>query len=361
MKLLESYKLGEVSLKNRIVMAPMTRCRAINNIPNDLMTEYYSQRADAGLIIAEGIAPSPNALGYARIPGLFNQEQIMGWKKITEAVHKKGAKIFAQLMHTGRASHPDNMPKDAIVLAPSVVKHNGVMWTDQNGDQPFPLAKEMTVEDIKNTIEEFVQAAKNAIASGFDGVEIHGGTGFILDQFINPYTNLRVDEYGGSLEGRMKFALEVTQKIADAIGKEKTGIRISPNGVYNDMTPFEGTDEAFEYLASALKEIGIAYVHMVDHEAMGAPHVPLYLKEKVKTAFGGTYIASGGFDAESAEDAIESGKGDLVAFGRPFIANPDLVERIKEGEALAESDPETYYSATEKGFTDYPSLQTVNG
>lgn len=357
MKLLESYKLGEVSLKNRIVMAPMTRCRAINNIPNELMTEYYCQRAGAGLIISEGIAPSPNALGYARIPGLFNKKQIEGWKKITESVHQQGSKIFAQLMHTGRASHPDNMPEDAIVLAPSVVKHNGVMWTDQNGDQPFPLAKEMTAEDIQNTIEEFVQASKNAIASGFDGIEIHAGTGFIIDQFINPQTNLRTDEYGGSMEARMKFGLEVIQKIANAIGKEKIGIRISPNGVYNDMMAFEGSDEAYEYLASALKEIDIAYIHMVDHEAMGAPHVSLSLKEKVKNAFGGTYIASGGFDAQSAENTIESGQGDLVAFGRPFISNPDLVERIKAGKDFAASDPETYYSAAKEGFTDYPSLK----
>ncbi|WP_024480987.1 alkene reductase [Cellulophaga baltica] len=359
MKLLETYQLGKITLKNRVVMAPMTRCRAINNIPNDLMKEYYAQRAGAGLIIAEGIAPSPNALGYARIPGIFNQDQIQGWKKITEAVHEQGSRIFAQFMHTGRASHPDNMPDDAVVLAPSAVYHKGAMWTDQHGNQPFPLAKEMTADDIQNTIEEFVQAAKNAITSGFDGVEIHAGTGFLIDEFINPHTNLRTDEYGGSLEGRMKFALEVTQKIANAIGKEKVGIRISPNGIYNDMIPFEGTDEAFLYLATSLKDMGIAYLHMVDHEAMGAPHVSSTLKEKVKNAFGGTYIASGGFNGETAEHAINNEHGDLVAFGRPFIANPDLVERIRDGKDFAISDPQTHYSATEVGFTDYPTLEKV--
>ncbi|WP_324027045.1 alkene reductase [Maribacter sp. BPC-D8] len=355
MKLLEPYQLGNITLKNRVVMAPMTRSRAINNVPNDLMITYYSQRAGAGLIISEGIAPSPNALGYARIPGLYNQKQIEGWKKITEAVHRKGSKIFAQLMHTGRISHPDNMPKDAVILAASTLKSAGTMWTDKNGAQSYPMAKEMTIKDIHNTIEEFVQSAKNAIASGFDGVEIHAGTGFLLDTFINPHTNLRTDEYGETLEGRMKFTLEVTKKVADAIGKEKTSIRISPYGVFNDMGLYDKTDEAFEYLVSALNKIGVIYIHMVDHSSIGAPEVSVTLKEKIKTTlYQGTYISSGGFDSEKAQWEVDSHKGDLVAFGKPFISNPDLVDRIKNGDEFAKSDSDTHYSIGKEGYTDYP-------
>ncbi len=357
MKLLEKTQLGTLELKNKVVMCPMTRSRAIGSIPNDLMKEYYTQRSGAGLIITEGIAPSPNALGYARIPGLYSKEQIDGWKNITRAVHDKGTKIFAQIMHTGRVGHPDNMPDDAELLAPSALPMAGTMWTDTGGAQAYPIAKEMTSNDIQNAIEEIVQASKNAIIAGFDGIEVLAATGFLPDTFLNPKTNLRTDEYGGSLENRMRFTIEVMQKIADAIGKDKTGIRISPYGVFNDMPLYEGTEEAFTYLAKELSKIGITYVHMVDHESVGAPHVPGAVKELVKNNFEGTYIASGGFDAQSAEAEISDGIGDLVAFGKPFIANPDLVERIRLGRPFAKSDAATHYGATEKGYTDYPIFE----
>ena len=219
------YNLGHVTLKNRIVMAPMTRSRAIGNIPNDLMAEFYSQRADAGLLITEGTSPSPNGLGYARIPGLFNQEQMLGWKNVTEKVHKKDGKIFIQLMHTGRVSHPLNMPPDAKIFSSSAEMLKGEMWTDQKQLQPYPVPQEMSYDDIQNTIGEFINSAKLAIEAGFDGVELHGANGYLIEQFINPTVNKRTDQYGGTIENRIRFVLEIAQKTADVIGGDKLGIR----------------------------------------------------------------------------------------------------------------------------------------
>ena len=333
-------------------MAPMTRCRAINNIPNELMATYYAQRVEAGLIVTEGIAPSANGLGYARIPGLFSDEQIKGWQLVTEAVHEKGGLIFAQLMHTGRVSHPDNMVDGAEIVAPSAIGHTGEIWTDTNGNQKHPAPKEMSIEDIQQAKNEFVEAAKNAIKAGFDGVEIHGANGYLVDQFINTASNKREDEYGGSIENRSRFVLEVAQGIVEEIGAEKTGIRLSPYGVFNDMEIFETIPETYIYLAKELSKLNLAYIHVVDHSAMGAPDVPFDIKQKIRKNFEGTIIASGGKNVESATTALEN-ESDLVAFGRPFIANPDLVFRLKNQKELAEVDMDTFFSADEKGYTDY--------
>ncbi|WP_346864401.1 alkene reductase [uncultured Draconibacterium sp.] len=354
MKLFAPYKLGNLELSNRIVMAPMTRSRAINNIPNQLMAEYYQQRATAGLIISEGIAPSANGLGYPRIPGLYSEAQIEGWKLTTNAVHESGGKIFAQLMHTGRASHPDNMEENTEVLAPSAVGLSGEMWTDQNGLQKYPVPKAMTLADIKQAIEEYKNAAVNAIKAGFDGVEIHGANGYLVDQFINTASNKRDDEYGGSIENRARFAIEVAKAVSEAIGPEKTGIRFSPYGLFNDQEVFEGIDETFEYLAAEMNKLELLYVHIVDHSAMGAPEVPLSVKTKIKNAFKGIVIASGGRNAQKGEEAIVSGEGELVAFGRSFLSNPDLVYRLKNNLALNAPDMETFYTPGDKGYTDYP-------
>ncbi|WP_346854032.1 alkene reductase [uncultured Draconibacterium sp.] len=354
MKLFAPYKLGNLELSNRIVMAPMTRSRAINNIPNQLMAEYYQQRATAGLIISEGIAPSANGLGYPRIPGLYSEAQIEGWKLTTNAVHESGGKIFAQLMHTGRASHPDNMEENTEVLAPSAVGLSGDMWTDQNGLQKYPVPKAMTLADIKQAIEEYKNAAVNAIKAGFDGVEIHGANGYLVDQFINTASNKRDDEYGGSMENRARFAIEVAKAVSEAIGAEKTGIRFSPYGVFNDQEVFEGIEETFEYLAAEMNKLELLYVHIVDHSAMGAPEVPLSVKTKIKNAFKGIVIASGGRNAQKGEEAIVSGEGELVAFGRSFLSNPDLVYRLKNNLALNAPDMETFYTPGDKGYTDYP-------
>ena len=353
--LFEPKKIGSISLSNSIVMAPMTRSRAIGNVPNDLMATYYGQRADAGLIITEGTSPSPNGLGYARIPGIFSKEQVEGWKKITKAVHDKGGKIVIQLMHTGRISHPLNMPEGTTILSPSAVKPAGQMWTDAQQMQDYPIPKAMTVEEILQTKEEFVTAAKNAIEAGFDGVELHGANGYLLEQFISPHTNMRGDEYGGGIDRRCKFVLDVVKGVADAIGKDKTGIRLSPYGVASDMPHYPDIDITYEYLASALNDLGIAYIHLVDHSAMGAPAVPVTIKEKMRALFNNAIILCGGFDKAAGEKAIEDGLTNVAAFGRPFINNPDLVERFKNDQPLSDQlNVDAFYSADEKGYTDYP-------
>ncbi|MEO6903521.1 MAG: alkene reductase [Bacteroidia bacterium] len=352
--------VGTIFLKNRIVMSPLTRCRAINNIPNELMAAYYTQRSGAGLIITEGTAPSPNGLGYARIPGIFNEQQVEGWKKITSSVHKNGGKIVVQLMHTGRISNLLNMQKDAVILAPSAIKAIGQMFTDSKLMQDFAVPKEMTDEDIINTKAKFVTAAKNAIDAGFDGVELHGANGYLLEQFLSPITNIRKDNYGSSIENRCRFVVEAVSAVSQAIGKGKTGIRLSPFGVANDMTPYPEIEATYKYLAEQLNNIGIAYVHLVDHSAMGAPRVPADVKKMIRSTFKNTIILSGGYNKESAERDIENGLGDLIAFGRPFINNPDLVERLKKNWPLS-SDLKTdlFYTADEKGYTDYPIYESV--
>ncbi len=355
--LYSAYTLGSTRLANRIVMAPMTRSRAINNIPNDLMVKYYSDRAEAGLIITEGTAPSPDGLGYARIPGLFNKEQVNAWKKVTDAVHEKGGKIFVQLMHTGRISHPLNLPDEGIVRGVSAVAAaNTQMYTDKQGLQPLPVPKEISIEEIADLIAEFVQSAKYAVEAGFDGVELHGANGYLLDQFLNSASNHRTDTYGGTPENRNRFVLEVAAAVADAIGKGKTGIRLSPFGAFNEMQADEHTEQQYIQLASGLKQTGIAYIHVVDHSSMGAPAVPQKLKDAVREAFGSTIILSGGYDAARAEADLEEGKGELVAFGRPLLANPDFVERIRIGAELNQPDFDTFYTPGEKGYNDYPVL-----
>jgi len=357
-KLFEPIKVGAIELKNRVVMSPMTRCRAIGNIPNDLMAEYYRQRSGAGLIVTEGTSPSPNGLGYARIPGIYSDAQVAGWKKVTDAVHQAGGKIFLQMMHTGRISHPLNLPEGAVVLAPSAVKPAGQMWTDAAQMQDFPEPKAMTAEELQSTKQEYITAAKNAIIAGFDGVELHGANGYLLEQFLSPISNVRTDEYGGSIENRARFVLEVAKGVADAIGKEKTGIRLSPYGVASDMPHYPEIDAEYKYLAEELNKIGITYIHIVDHSALGAPAVPLEIKQAIRNAFKNTVILAGGFNNETAEAAIQSGLGDLIAIGRPFIINPDLVERYKKNQPVsADLDMSVFYSADAVGYTDYPVYQ----
>jgi N-ethylmaleimide reductase len=348
------YQLGPLTLQNRVVMAPMTRSRAIGNIPNALMAEYYGQRASAGLIVTEGIAPSPNGLGYARIPGLFNQEHVAGWKLVTEAVHAKGGHIFAQLMHTGRVSHPANMPAGSRVLAPSALALSGEMWTDAEGMQPHPVPTAMSVADIQQAIAEFTQSAKLAIEAGFDGVELHGANGYLIEQFLNPAANQRTDAYGGSNEKRLTFALEVAKATVAAIGGERVGIRLSPYGAFNDMGAFEGIEEAYASLAQQLSDLGLAYIHLVDHSAMGAPEVPGSVRQRIRQAFHGKLILSGAFEVARAEAELSAGNCDLVAFGKPFISNPDLVAKLKTGAALRQADPATFYTPGAEGYTDYP-------
>ena len=255
-KLFSPVRIGSTEVQNRIVMAPMTRNRAIGNVPNELMAEYYKQRSGAGLIITEGTSPSPNGLGYARIPGLFNKKQVEGWKKITSAVHEGGGKIFVQLMHTGRISHPLNMPEGSQILAPAAVKAAGQMWTDSEKLQDFQIPKEMTITDLLHTKTEFVTASKNALDAGFDGVELHGANGYLLEQFLSPVSNIRKDNYGGSVENRCRFVIEVVAAVAGTIGKGKTGIRLSPYGVASDMPHYPEIYSTYKYLSdSSIKSV----------------------------------------------------------------------------------------------------------
>lgn len=351
--LFSEAKLGNLSLKNKVVMAPMTRSRSIGNVPGDLVATYYEQRAEAGLIITEGTSPSPNGLGYTRIPGIFSEEQTKAWKKVTDKVHTKGSKIFVQLMHTGRIGHELNLPKGAKVLGPSAILAKGQMWTDTDGMKDHPTPQEMTKAEIKSTLEEFVTASKNAIQAGFDGVELHAANGYLLEQFLHPSSNQRTDEYGGSIENRIRFVVEVASAVSAAIGKEKTAIRLSPYGAFNDLFPFPETHEEYSLLAENLNQIGIVYIHLVDHSSMGAPTVEPETVQNIRKAFKGTLILSGGYDVERAEKDLSTGLADLVAFGKPFLANPDLVTRFQKNIALASFDQTTLYTPGEKGYSDY--------
>ncbi len=358
LKLFSPYSLAATELKNRVVMAPMTRSRAIGNVPNDLIAAYYEQRAGAGLIITEGTSPSPNGLGYSRIPGIFSEAQVAGWKKTTDAVHGKGGRIFVQFMHTGRVAHPLNLPAGAEIIAPSALAAPGQMYTDSDGMVDMPVPRAMAATDIVQTRKEFMKAAIHAITAGFDGVELHGANGYLLEQFLSPHSNQRTDEYGGSIENRCRFVLEVVESVGKAIGMDKTAIRLSPYGTNGGMLPYPEIAETYGYLASRLDELGILYIHLVDHSAMGAPEVPAAIKQQIREKLQNTLILAGGYSKETAERDLQSGLADLIAFGRPFINNPDLTERMLNGWPInTELDYNTFYTPGSQGYTDYPAYQ----
>ena len=353
--------LGRLSLENRIVMAPMTRSRAIGNVPNDLMKRYYQSRAGAGLIITEGTSPSPDGLGYARIPGAFSDEQVRGWTRVTDGVHLAGGRIFLQLMHTGRVGHPANLPAGARLVAPSAIAAPGEMWTDGNGPQPHPVPTAMSEADITHAVAEYASAAVRAIEAGFDGVELHGANGYLIDQFLNTASNQRTDRWGvgqgaegAAIENRIRFAVEVARAAAAAIGADRVGMRISPYGASCGMRPDADMDALYVRLIAELNTIGLVSIHVVDHSSLGAPEVRPALKTRLRTAFNGRYILSGGYDATRANADLDAKRGDLVAFGRPFISNPDLVQKLRDGRALLPPDASTFYTPGEKGYTDYP-------
>lgn len=354
--LFEKSTLATLSLQNRFVMSPLTRCRALGNVPTDLMVEYYTQRASAGLIISEGTSPSANGIGYARIPGIYSAAQIAGWSKVTAAVHGQGAKMFMQIMHCGRIGHPLNVPAGGQILAPSAVAATGEMWTDSSGMQPNAMPTAMTEAQIKSTVAEYAQGAKNALDAGFDGVELHAANGYLLEQFIRPTSNQRTDAYGGSIENRARFVLEVVDAVVKAVGKDKVGIRLSPFGVFNDMPVYPELADEYAYLAEQLNARGLVYIHLVDHSPMGAPAVPASIKAMFRKTFKGALILSGGYDAVRADKDIADGRCDLVAFGRPFLANPDFIARSKAGAAMNAPDMDSFYTADAKGYTDYPLL-----
>jgi N-ethylmaleimide reductase len=355
--LFHTFVSPSLKLANRVVMAPLTRSRAMDaNTPNALMAEYYGQRASAGLIITEGTSPSPNGLGYPRIPGLFNAAQVHGWKLTTAAVHARGGRIFLQLMHTGRVTNLANLPAGAEVVGPGSKVCPGEMYTDSLGMRPYSVPREMSADDIRHAVEEYAQASRLAIEAGFDGVELHGANGYLIEQFLNPHVNERSDAYAQGIDGRNRFAIEVAMAAAAAIGPERIGIRLSPYGVFNATGEFPEVQAQYLELANRLSTLRLLYLHLVDHSSMGAPTVPADFKLRLRSAFNGLFILSGGFDRDSAERALVEKRGDLVAFGRAMLANPDLVTRMQKGAALNVPDPTTFYTPGAKGYTDYPIL-----
>ena len=355
--LFQPLEHGPLSLRSRIAMAPMTRSRAPGNLPNALMREYYRQRADAGVQITEGVAPSAQGLGYARIPGLFNVAQARAWGEIASAVHARGGKLVVQLMHTGRIGHELNLPQGTgPLLAPSAIAAAGQMWTDQAGLQAHPLPKAMDATDLERVKADFVRAAEFAIAAGVDGIELHAANGYLLAQFLNPKSNVRVDAYGGSAENRRRFVLEVVDAVVAAIGRERLGIRLSPFNPFNDLAAdYEGEAAELLALVRELSARGLGYLHLI--ATPGA--VPAATVDAVRAAFAGVLLLAGDFDRERAELALAAGRADVIVFGRPFIANPDLPRRLREQLPLAPFDAGTLYSPGAQGYSDYPSYDTA--
>lgn len=355
--LFSKYTLGRIELANRIVMAPMTRSRAIGNVVNDLVATYYTQRAEAGLIVTEGTSPSPDGLGYARIPGLFNADHVAAWKKVTNAVHAAGSRIFVQLMHTGRVAHPDNLPAGARVVGPSAIAWESKIHVDGKGQLDVPTAHAMTAAEIEATINDFVRSAELAIEAGFDGVELHGANGYLIEQFFNTGANQRTDEWGGSVANRLRFAVEIARRASARIGGDRLGIRVSPYSASGGLRANdEHVEELYETLARELSKLGLAYMHVVDHSPPGQTNVPASVKDKIRKAFTGTVILAGGYDRQRAEQDLAAGRADLIAFGRPFLANPRLPTLLREGRPLAQPDFSALFTADSKGYTDYPSV-----
>ena len=336
-------------------MAPMTRCRSVeNNVPNDLMATYYGQRASAGLIISEATQISPLGIGYPCTPGIHTNEQIQGWKKITQAVHDKGGRIFLQLWHVGRISH-SSYHDGKISVSASAIKPEGDLYTPE-GMKPYETPKALEIGEIKTIIKEYAQGAKNAIEAGFDGVEIHGANGYLIDQFLRDGTNIREDEYGGSVENRSRFLFEIIEAVIAVVGADKTGLRLSPSGTFNDMSD-SNPQEHFSYVCKHLNKFNLAYLHIIDalegDIKHGANVVELTM---IREAFKGVLITNGGYGQERGESAVSKGQADAVAYGVLYLANPDLPQRFESGTGLNEVDDSTFYTQDAKGYTDYPQL-----
>ncbi|MEP2280582.1 alkene reductase [Maribacter sp.] len=350
-----------INLKNRVVMAPMTRSRAANegNAPTeDLHVPYYTQRASAGLIITEGSQVSKDAVGYVNTAGIYSAEQVEGWKKVTKAVHDKGGKIFIQLWHVGRISHPD-FHEGELPLAPSAINPNAKSYTPE-GFKDTVTPKAMSIADIKQTVLDFKNAAINAIEAGFDGVEIHSSNGYLFHQFFTGTSNHRTDEYGGNIENRTRFFFEVLDAMKEAIPQEKIGVRFNPslNGMFG-ITLDEETIPTFEYIIKNLNAYNLAYVHLSEpfNDVSNVPFAVEHIAKHFRPLYNGTLMINAGFNQESGNKVIEEGNADLVAYGKPFISNPDLVERFEHNLPLAEWDTDTFYTPGKEGYLDYPAYE----
>lgn len=349
-------RLGAIEVGNRIAMAPLTRNRAIEGrVPNPLAIQYYEQRASAGLIIAEATQISPLGQGYLDTPGIYSQAQIDAWRKVTDAVHARGGRIVLQLWHVGRISHTSLLPDGEVPVAPSALRANGKTFTAK-GFEDVSEPRALRLDEIPALIQDFRQAARNAITAGFDGVEVHAANGYLIDQFLRDGSNLRTDEYGGSIENRTRLLDEVVRAIASEIGAERTGVRLSPVTPANDARDSQ-PQPLFERAVERLDAIGgLAFVHVIEGATGGPRDNIAFDYAALRAKFKGPWIANNGYDKDSAEQAIASGYADMIAFGRAFIANPDLVERLRLGVALSDLDPDTLYGGGAKGYTDYPSV-----
>jgi N-ethylmaleimide reductase len=355
-KLLEPYKLGPITLANRFVMAPLTRNRAVAGmVPSPLAVEYYGQRASAGLLITEASQISQQGQGYQDTPGIHSKEQVAGWRKVTDHVHEKGGRIFIQLWHVGRISHVSLQPNGGAPVAPSAIAAKtktfvGGAFTDVSAPRALELS------EIPGIIESYKQAAINSIEAGFDGVEIHGANGYLLDQFAKDGTNKRTDAYGGSIENRARLMLEVSKAVTDAIGAEKTGIRISPVTPANDISD-SSPQALFDYIVDHLNALNLVYIHVIEGATGGPRDIAPFDYASLRKRFKGAYIANNSYDFALATKVLDANEADLIAFGKAFISNPDLVERFKAGAPLNEWDKNTFYGGGAKGYTDYPTLK----
>ncbi|WP_130857966.1 alkene reductase [Olivibacter jilunii] len=360
--LFETFKIKNIELSNRMVMAPMTRTRSKNGIMTEMNAQYYQQRASVGLIITEGTSISDNSMGYLYVPGIYNAAQTESWKLVTDAVHLKGGKIFTQLWHVGRVSHISNQPNHFQPLAPSaILAKDSTAWGIEDGVEgrvQVSMPRALVKAEIPEIIQDYVKAAKNAMLAGFDGIEIHGANGYLIDQFLNPDTNIRNDEYGGSIENRTRIMLEVIGAISAEIGADKVGIRVSPYGTQHDMSLFSEIEQTYEYLAHEFSKRDMAYVHLHDQGLLYNDHFDFI--EKFRKWYSGNIIFAGFLTKEKAEGLFTKGLIDLAAFGRPLISNPDLVERLKHDYPLHPGNRETYYGYSIEGYVDYPRYEELS-
>lgn len=348
-KLFEPLRLGQITLANRMVMAPMTRSRADNaGVPGDLVVSYYRQRADAGLIITEGTFPSPMGKGYVRTPGIHSDDQVEAWRRVTGAVHKAGGKIFLQIMHCGRIAHPSMLPGNAQPVAPSAVKADGMAWTD-TGQQALVEPRALTTAEIPPIIAEYAEATRRAMEAGFDGVELHAASGYLPEQFLSSKTNLRTDAYGGSLANRTRFVIETLKAMVAVAGAGRVGMKISPEMGFNDIADANPV-ETYTSLVGQLDDIPLAYLHVTSFSPVTDYHTLL------RPIFKGAYLAGGGLSQDGAEKLLQAGSADAAVFGGLYLANPDLLERFRQGAALNAPDRNTFYSPGAEGYTDYAPL-----
>jgi N-ethylmaleimide reductase len=359
--LLTPVRLGPYELKNRVVMAPMTRDRADNPelAPTAMHAEYYAQRASAGLIVTEGSQISPQGAGYIYTPGIHSAAQIKGWEQVTDAVHARGGRIFLQLWHVGYVSHPD-FHDGALPVSASAINPKTKVYTTAGLLKDTVASRALTAAEVKQVVKDFARGAENAMQAGFDGVEIHGANGYLIEQFLRDGSNLRSDEYGGSIPNRSRFLLEVVEAVSRAVGAERTGLRLSPAGTYN-VPADSDTRGLYDYAIGKLSNLGLAYLHLREPvgDMSAIPNMVTKMAKHYRPLYKGTLITNTAYDQEKGNAAIRDGYADLVAFGVPFIANPDLVERFREGAPLAKADPATFYIPGEKGYTDYPERKAA--